>query len=685
MLPSIIAFILNLFLIIIVIRKNPKSEINQVWAFFLIFVCIYSLGEFGIRFSGTDADSAIFWHKFVSIGGNLLAASFLHFSLIYPKRKSFIKNNYLFYIIYFITLVFLFYAFFYSYNHPKTVLDSIDYFSTWGSYSILSLNQAVTGQVYLSNIIFVELLMVIGFVNLLITSFKYPNIVERRNIRFVLFGTVIFMGIGFIIDVIMPVFGTQLFESATIGATFMAIFVVYAILRYELMSVIFVSEEIPSEPIEYEPEPGYTYIIKEREPTKGFNLFAKAVSKGSHGICITAKHPKSIRDKYGLKRTPIIWITEKDDLKEITVKPSEIVTINDILKPFIDTSKNSVVILVDDHTITKGLVGIKSRQKILEISQSIFDTITHRNSRFIISSKPGSTTTGKPGSITKTRRPLLEFTRLSSFVLEEACNNVVQHLINTGTLTTKDLNKRLNSLTARDSFFLNKANTKITGNIFTSTEGPLNFIKITSGLAKENVVDKTQSFISAFEDLPHTDKLHSIALKTLTNYGFSEGEYLFHTGDTYIVQERKVKYSFEIFSDFLIKDYRGLCITISNPEKIMRKYNLNKKMVKMFWLTDIPSPNGDTIFPKLENISAEIERFISEYPDKKIIILDGIEYLITYSGDMFESVLRALRKLAGKISISNASLIIPLNPEIISKERMALLSRSGIEIIKPPK
>ena len=565
------------------------------------------------------------------------------------------------------------------------MLDSIDYFSTWGSYSILSLNQAVTGQVYLSNIIFVELLMVIGFVNLLITSFKYPNIVERRNIRFVLFGTVIFMGIGFIIDVIMPVFGTQLFESATIGATFMAIFVVYAILRYELMSVIFVSEEIPSEPIEYEPEPGYTYIIKEREPTKGFNLFAKAVSKGSHGICITAKHPKSIRDKYGLKRTPIIWITEKDDLKEITVKPSEIVTINDILKPFIDTSKNSVVILVDDHTITKGLVGIKSRQKILEISQSIFDTITHRNSRFIISSKPGSTTTGKPGSITKTRRPLLEFTRLSSFVLEEACNNVVQHLINTGTLTTKDLNKRLNSLTARDSFFLNKANTKITGNIFTSTEGPLNFIKITSGLAKENVVDKTQSFISAFEDLPHTDKLHSIALKTLTNYGFSEGEYLFHTGDTYIVQERKVKYSFEIFSDFLIKDYRGLCITISNPEKIMRKYNLNKKMVKMFWLTDIPSPNGDTIFPKLENISAEIERFISEYPDKKIIILDGIEYLITYSGDMFESVLRALRKLAGKISISNASLIIPLNPEIISKERMALLSRSGIEIIKPPK
>ena len=67
------------------------------------------------------------------------------------------------------------------------------------------------------------------------------------------------------------------------------------------------------------------------------------------------------------------------------------------------------------------------------------------------------------------------------------------------------------------------------------------------------------------------------------------------------------------------------------------------------------------------------------------IILDGIEYLITYSGDMFESVLRSLRKLTDKISISNTCLIIPLDPDVVSKERIALFSRSGIEIVTPPK
>jgi hypothetical protein len=231
---------------------------------------------------------------------------------------------------------------------------------------------------------------------------------------------------------------------------------------------------------------------------------------------------------------------------------------------------------------------------------------------------------------------------------------------------------------------MNDVTINLSSNLFNSSDDPMSFVKINSGLSKDSVIDKTKSFISVFEDLPRSDKLHSLALKTLKKYGYSEVEYLFHTGDTYIIQEPKSNYSFEILNEFISKDYDGLVITKSNPKKIIRTHNINVSNVKMFWLTDVPSDDINTIYPKLENITAEIEKFLRETTDKKVIIFDGIEYLFTYSGDMFDSVLRSLRKLTDRISMSNACLVIPIDPNVIKKERMALLSRSGIEIITPP-
>jgi hypothetical protein len=613
-------------------------------------------------------------------GGAFIAPIFFHFTLLFPKGHKILKNKFVIIIIYLPTFV--------LYLRGLLIDVSIDNLeiSSLGYYTTNTLTLVVGGQVYLLHMGLIGGLIAIGIL-VLFNKYRQTKVeIEKNQIKYMITGTSIFLGIGFFTDIILPSLGFESLELVSLFFTISAAIITYAIVKYKLMAEVgFVSEEIRAAPIAYQLEPGYTYIINEREPIKGFKLFAKAVSRGSHGICITGKNPKLIRDKYGLKRTPIIWISEKEDPKEITVDPAEIVNINELLKPFIDTSKNSVVILVDDRTITKGLVGIKNRQKILKISKSIFDTISHRNSRFIISSKPGSITTGKSGSIIKTRRPLLEFNRLSSFVLEETCNKIINNLINTGTLTTEKLNEKLNALTNRDSFFLNKATIKITSNIFTDSDNSMSYIKINSALSKDSVIDKTKSFISVFEDLPRSDALHTIALKTLKSYGYSEAEYLFHTGDTYIIKEPKSNYSFQVFGEFLSKDYHGLGITKSNPKKVMRTYNLHSTAAKMFWLTDVPSPNISTIFPKLENISAEIERFLRETPEKKVIIFDGIEYLITYSGDMFESVLRSLRKLTDRISMSNACLIIPLDPTVVSKERMALLSRSGIEIITPPK
>ena len=172
-------------------------------------------------------------------------------------------------------------------------------------------------------------------------------------------------------------------------------------------------------------------------------------------------------------------------------------------------------------------------------------------------------------------------------------------------------------------------------------------------------------------------------MNSITKYGLSRNEFQLHYGDSYIIPEQNAHNSFEIFSEFTAKDYNGLCITKSNPKKLKRKYNLVKKSVKILWLTDFAESKQDILPPKLEHILSAIEEFLAKGHGKKIILLDGIEYLISYSGDNFDSVLGFLRQTTDRVSETNALIIIPMNTGIINDERIGLLTRSGMELYNP--
>ena len=197
------------------------------------------------------------------------------------------------------------------------------------------------------------------------------------------------------------------------------------------------------------------------------------------------------------------------------------------------------------------------------------------------------------------------------------------------------------------------------------------------------MIDKIKLFISEFENIETALNLNAIAMDSISKYGLSKNEFLLHPGDAYIIPEADANKSFEIFSEFATKDFNGLCITKSNPKKVRRKYGLVSKDLKLFWLTDISESKKNVLPPKLEHILSAIEEFLvskKKTDEKKVILLDGIEYLITYSGDNFDSVLGFLRQVVDRISETNALILIPINTSIVSEERIGLLTRSGMEI-----
>ena len=92
----------------------------------------------------------------------------------------------------------------------------------------------------------------------------------------------------------------------------------------------------------------------------------------------------------------------------------------------------------------------------------------------------------------------------------------------------------------------------------------------------------------------------------------------------------------------------------------------------------------DHVYQMLEGERVPLpEGFFDPYLEdgRAVILLDGLEYLVTFMGDQFDSYLKVLRRIADLISQTNLILLIPYDPEAITRDRIALFRRSGIEVL----
>lgn len=64
---------------------------------------------------------------------------------------------------------------------------------------------------------------------------------------------------------------------------------------------------------------GATYLIKD-DVGRAFEIFLDAVLSGIEGLCITREYPPKVRRRYGLERTPIVWLSDERAEGERTVK-----------------------------------------------------------------------------------------------------------------------------------------------------------------------------------------------------------------------------------------------------------------------------------------------------------------------------------------------------------------------------
>ena len=130
-------------------------------------------------------------------------------------------------------------------------------------------------------------------------------------------------------------------------------------------------------------EKGHLYLKEEERSTEGFNVFVNGVMYGLRGLCITRTAPSRIRKDYGLKKTPIVWLTDMQTDKELVITP-QLEQLLHLITDFIDKSGRSVILLDGlDY-----LINTNDFKRVLHFIHHLRDRIAISDSRLILPISP---------------------------------------------------------------------------------------------------------------------------------------------------------------------------------------------------------------------------------------------------------------------------------------------------------
>ncbi len=123
---------------------------------------------------------------------------------------------------------------------------------------------------------------------------------------------------------------------------------------------------------------GKAYIVMEKKPQRIYEGFVVEVFDGKAGLVVTSEHPKSIREKWGLEKTPIVWLTSRSG--KAYIDPGKLGSITSYISQFIENSKNSVI-LIDGLDV---LMVNNEFNQVLKMINQIDDLLVDNNAILLL-------------------------------------------------------------------------------------------------------------------------------------------------------------------------------------------------------------------------------------------------------------------------------------------------------------
>jgi len=150
---------------------------------------------------------------------------------------------------------------------------------------------------------------------------------------------------------------------------------------------------------------------------------------------------------------------------------------------------------------------------------------------------------------------------------------------------------------------------------------------------------------------------------------------LLSESSTYLIKEAAPEEAYSLFLIALQTGKAGLCITRVFPQKVRNRFEMPD--LRILWLSNVGKENA--VRPKdLEKLSLSVEQFLAR--EKGVILMDGIEYLVTNNN--FITVLRLVQSIRDQVAIHNAIFLLSVNPSALDEHQMTLLEREVDRVVE---
>ena len=147
------------------------------------------------------------------------------------------------------------------------------------------------------------------------------------------------------------------------------------------------------------------------------------------------------------------------------------------------------------------------------------------------------------------------------------------------------------------------------------------------------------------------------------------------SGNIYLIEERKPRATFELLDQSLSSGCSGLVVTRDYPKVLIDEKGIGT--CRVLWLTNMVGEGR--INPTAIGILMGQMRTFIESQQKTVVVLDGLEYLITLN--TYDRMLQFMHQLKDIVVTNDCILLVPVDPRTLDQRELALLERNTETIV----
>ncbi|HKW43012.1 MAG TPA: DUF835 domain-containing protein [Thermoplasmata archaeon] len=352
---SLLALVVSAFLGAYVFGLNPRGPANRSFVLVMFAFVLWDLGELVLRSSspGTSPATLFLWTRVMWLGVSLVPATLYHLVLSYPRRHLWLGGPIALVVSY---LPYL--AWVYLIGFTNLVIDGVTH-NAFGP-------SAHVAPTYAYFTPFFGIWM-FSAVALFVREWWQVRKTPRRIMLGVVVGGLI---LGTVPAAITELLWPVIIASDTplgLGSLYTlmwSIFIAFAVVRYQYLVIEPVTEFRSVHAPRHRLERGLNYLIVENGRSAAMGAFRDIVST-TPGLCVTGLAPSRVSARFGLERTPILWVTTASNADR-TLRPNtlDFELVHTVVK-FLRENPGTAVLL-DDLDYLATLAGFEAVARFLK-------------------------------------------------------------------------------------------------------------------------------------------------------------------------------------------------------------------------------------------------------------------------------------------------------------------------------